>query len=44
MTQLPIQLGVNQIEELVLEYSPTILFVEHDREFCINIATKVIEL
>ncbi|MEK8126693.1 Lsa family ABC-F type ribosomal protection protein [Paenibacillus filicis] len=33
-----------QIEELLLEYSPTILFVEHDREFCQNIATKVIEL
>ncbi|MCZ8513948.1 Lsa family ABC-F type ribosomal protection protein [Paenibacillus filicis] len=33
-----------QIEELLLEYSPTILFVEHDREFCKNIATKVIEL
>ncbi|MEG6521046.1 Lsa family ABC-F type ribosomal protection protein [Desulfotomaculum sp. 1211_IL3151] len=33
-----------QIEELLLEYSPTILFVEHDREFCENIATKVIEL
>lgn len=33
-----------QIEELLLEYSPTILFVEHDREFCKNIATKIIEL
>jgi lincosamide and streptogramin A transport system ATP-binding/permease protein len=33
-----------QIEELLLEYSPTILFVEHDREFCDHIATKVIEL
>lgn len=33
-----------QIEELLLEYSSTILFVEHDREFCINVATKVIEL
>ncbi|WP_405112856.1 Lsa family ABC-F type ribosomal protection protein [Paenibacillus sp. FSL K6-1217] len=29
-----------QIEELLLEYTPTILFVEHDREFCANIATK----
>ncbi|WNS45316.1 Lsa family ABC-F type ribosomal protection protein [Paenibacillus sp. MMS20-IR301] len=29
-----------QIEELLLEYEPTILFVEHDREFCGNIATK----
>lgn len=33
-----------QIEELLLEYSPTILFVEHDREFCSNVATKFIEL
>jgi lincosamide and streptogramin A transport system ATP-binding/permease protein len=33
-----------QIEELLLKYTPTILFVEHDSEFCINIATKVIEL
>ncbi|KQL49868.1 glycosyl transferase family 1 [Brevibacillus choshinensis] len=33
-----------QIEELLLEYAPTILFVEHDREFCNNIATKIIEL
>ncbi|WP_282940938.1 Lsa family ABC-F type ribosomal protection protein [Paenibacillus sp. RC67] len=33
-----------QIEELLLEYSPTILFVEHDREFCEHVATKIIEL
>lgn len=33
-----------QIEELLLEYRPTILFVEHDSEFCKNIATKIIEL
>ncbi|KGE17034.1 Lsa family ABC-F type ribosomal protection protein [Paenibacillus wynnii] len=33
-----------QIEELLLEYSPTILFVEHDKEFCENVATKTIEL
>ncbi|TVY03057.1 Lsa family ABC-F type ribosomal protection protein [Cohnella terricola] len=33
-----------QIEELLLEHSPTILFVEHDSEFCNNIATKVVEL
>jgi lincosamide and streptogramin A transport system ATP-binding/permease protein len=33
-----------QIEELLLEHSPTILFVEHDREFCKNVATKIIEL
>ncbi|MCX7745320.1 MAG: Lsa family ABC-F type ribosomal protection protein [Clostridia bacterium] len=33
-----------QIEELLLHNSPTILFVEHDSEFCKNIATKVFEL
>lgn len=33
-----------QIEELLLEYQPTILFVEHDSEFCKHIATKMIEL
>jgi lincosamide and streptogramin A transport system ATP-binding/permease protein len=33
-----------QIEDLLLEYKPTILFVEHDSEFCQNIATKVLEL
>lgn len=33
-----------QIEELLLEYSPTILFVEHDSAFCKNIATKIVEL
>lgn len=30
-----------QLEELLLEYAPTILFVEHDSRFCRNIATKV---
>jgi len=33
-----------QIEELLLEYTPTILFVEHDRGFCSNVATKIVEL
>ena len=33
-----------QIEELLLEYQPTILFVEHDRTFCEHIATKVVQL
>ncbi|WP_178019153.1 Lsa family ABC-F type ribosomal protection protein [uncultured Paenibacillus sp.] len=33
-----------QIEELLLAYEPTILFVEHDREFCERIATKQILL
>lgn len=33
-----------QIEELLLEYKPTILFVEHDNAFCGNIATKTVQL
>ena len=33
-----------QIEELLLTYKPTILFVEHDRAFCDNVATKIVEL
>ncbi|AQS05836.1 Lsa family ABC-F type ribosomal protection protein [Clostridium beijerinckii] len=33
-----------QIEDLLLEYSPTLLFVEHDSEFCKNVATKIVEL
>jgi len=33
-----------QIEQLLLEFKPTILFVEHDKTFCGNIATKVVQL
>jgi lincosamide and streptogramin A transport system ATP-binding/permease protein len=33
-----------QIEELLLEYQPTILFVEHDCAFCEKVATKTIKL
>ncbi|MBU5439524.1 Lsa family ABC-F type ribosomal protection protein [Tissierella sp. MSJ-40] len=33
-----------QIEKLLLEYQPTILFVEHDYAFCENVATKIIKL
>ncbi|KAF1085320.1 putative ABC transporter ATP-binding protein YheS [Sporotomaculum syntrophicum] len=33
-----------QIEELLLEYRPTILFVEHDQAFNENIATKYIQV
>jgi len=33
-----------QIEELLLSYKPTILFVEHDDTFCKNIANKLISL
>ena len=33
-----------QIEELLLQFKPTILFVEHDKAFCDHVATKVVEL
>ncbi|ACV62470.1 ABC transporter related [Desulfofarcimen acetoxidans DSM 771] len=33
-----------QIEDLLLEHQPTILFVEHDRTFCGNIATKFVNM
>lgn len=33
-----------QIEQLILQYQPTLLFVEHDAEFCRNVATKTISL
>lgn len=33
-----------QIEKLLLEYCPTMLFVEHDIRFCEKIATKTIKL
>ena len=33
-----------QIEKMLLEFKPTILFVEHDAAFCQNIATKTIQL
>lgn len=33
-----------QIEELLLEYEPTIIFVEHDRMFAEKIATKMVSL
>ena len=33
-----------QIEAVLREYQPTILFVEHDKAFCENVATKVVEL
>jgi lincosamide and streptogramin A transport system ATP-binding/permease protein len=32
-----------QIEELILAYKPTLLFVEHDRAFCDNIATETLK-
>jgi lincosamide and streptogramin A transport system ATP-binding/permease protein len=33
-----------QIEELILSYRPAMLFVEHDRAFCTNVATKAVRL
>ncbi len=33
-----------QIEELLAQYEPTMLFVEHDAAFCDNVATKIVEL
>jgi len=33
-----------QIEDLIRYYEPTLLFIEHDRAFCENIATKMMEL
>lgn len=33
-----------QIEQLLTQCQPTILFVEHDMAFCENIATKIIQL
>ncbi len=33
-----------QIEDLILTFKPTILFVEHDRQFCDHLATKTIAL
>lgn len=33
-----------QIEKLLTEYQPTLLFVEHDAVFCKNIATKIVEI
>ena len=33
-----------QIEELLIQFQPTILFVEHDRAFCENVATEIVSL
>ena len=33
-----------QLENLLLEYQPTIIFVEHDLEFVNSVATKIIKL
>lgn len=33
-----------QIENLVLEYKPTMLFVEHDSAFCENVSTAIVQI
>ncbi len=33
-----------QIEKLIKEFSPTMIFIEHDKSFCKSIATEVIEM
>ena len=33
-----------QIEEAILKYKPTIIFVEHDETFVKKVATKIIHL
>lgn len=33
-----------QIENLLIEYKPTLLLIEHDELFCSRIATKIIEI
>jgi len=34
--------GQMQIEELISDYCPTMIFVEHDQAFCENIATETL--
>ena len=38
------QMSTSRLEELLLQYRPTLLFVEHDRVFREKIATEVGEL
>ena len=33
-----------QIQELLPEYRPTLLFVEHDAAFCKAVATRTVEM
>ncbi|WP_433942824.1 ribosomal protection-like ABC-F family protein [Paenibacillus sp. SN-8-1] len=33
-----------QIEQLLMEHNVTMVFVEHDREFCNHVATKIVKL
>ena len=33
-----------QIQELILKYQPTMLFIDHDQEFVDQVKTKVVNL
>ena len=33
-----------RLEEAILKYQPTMLFIEHDRLFVENVATQIVEL
>ena len=33
-----------QIENLILHFKPSMIFIEHDRVFCENIATQIVDL
>jgi len=33
-----------QIEDLIRSHQPTMIFVEHDRAFCENVATDIVSL
>ena len=33
-----------QLEDLILQHQPTLIFVEHDRAFCRRVATKTVDL
>ena len=37
-------LSRRQVEQLILQYRPTLLFVEHDRAFCRAVATRTLPL
>lgn len=37
-------LSIIQIEEAILQYGPTLIFVEHDEAFVEKVATKIVKL
>ena len=39
-----IEISRRQVEQLILQYRPTLLFVEHDRAFCRAVATRTLPL